>query len=218
MTAFNSVNHLPHIREEYGDLPLLEKDIHADPFEQFKRWFEAHLQTNSKTANAMVLSTVDANNHPDSRIVLLKELDKNEFIFYTQYTSVKGLQMEQNPFVALDFYWPHQVRQVRVRGVVHKISAELSDEYFYSRPLESQLSSIASLQSAELSGREALEAAYQKVCRAHQDNPIVRPDDWGGYAVVPNQIEFWQGRDNRLHDRIQYVRHEKQWCISRLAP
>lgn len=218
MVPSKSIDNLPHIREEYGDSPLLEQHTHDDPIEQFKHWFADHLQTDSKTQNTMVLSTVDEHHHPDSRIVLLKELDKGEFIFYTQYNGVKGLQMEKNPFVALNFYWPHPMRQVRVRGEVYKLSTKLSDEYFYSRPLESQLSSIASFQSKCLSGREELEVAYQQVCQEYADKPVVRPQNWGGYAVVPSQIEFWQGRDNRLHDRIQYLRQANTWCRTRLSP
>ncbi|PJD93929.1 MAG: pyridoxamine 5'-phosphate oxidase [Legionella sp.] len=218
MSSFKSIDHLPQTREEYGARHLLESEMHSNPIEQFKIWFDEYAQTEPTTYNAMVLSTVDHCNHPDSRIVLLKELDKNEFIFYTQYSGVKGLQMENNPFVALNFYWPQQARQVRVRGMVHRISAEQSDEYFYSRPRESQLSCMASPQSLKISGREELEAAYRKVCETYADIMTVRPDSWGGYAVVPDEIEFWQGRDNRLHDRIQYIRHEDNWCMQRLTP
>ncbi len=212
------IDDLAHTREDYGDVVLLETQMHADPLMQFAEWFAAYSALNPQTANAMVLSTVDSQNHPDSRVVLLKELDKNQFIFYTQYNGAKGLQMEMNPFVALNFYWSQQARQVRVRGVVHRISAIESDKYFVSRPRESQLSAMTSSQSMELSGRSELEQAYLQLDSAYAGKPIPRPECWGGYAVVPDQIEFWQGRNNRLHDRIQYSRQGDTWRRCRLAP
>ncbi len=212
------MDELSHIREEYGTVSLLESTVNSDPIEQFKQWFDAYAQIEPKTANAMVLSTVDHNHHPDSRVVLLKELSEGTFVFYSHYSSVKGLQMESTPFVALNFYWPQQMRQVRVRGSVHRVSAAQSDAYFYSRPLESQLSCSASPQSMPIATRTELEAAYQHACIDHALHPVTRPESWGGYAVVPSQIEFWQGRDNRLHDRIQYIRHSDRWQIQRLAP
>ncbi|MCR9191105.1 MAG: pyridoxamine 5'-phosphate oxidase [Gammaproteobacteria bacterium] len=215
----NTIGSLSQTREEYGALALLETNMHSDPIEQFKRWFDDYAQSGSTTHNAMVLSSIDEEQHPDSRVVLLKGLENGEFIFFTHYRSVKGLQIEANPFVALNFYWAHQARQVRVRGIVHRIDVALSDQYFHSRPLESQLSSMALEQSMEISGRDALEDAYHQVFEKYADSKtVVRPESWGGYAVVPNQIEFWQGRDNRLHDRIQYIRHEEKWRMQRLAP
>lgn len=219
MCAFKSIHTLAQTREEYGESALLESQMHPNPIEQFILWFEQYAQTEPSTCNAMVLSTVDADNHPDSRVVLLKELKDGEFVFYTNYNSVKGVQMHNNPFVALNFYWPHQVRQVRVRGTVRQVSAAESDEYFYSRPIESQLSSIASHQSAIVDSREALHAAYQKLLADYtHTHDILRPETWGGYTVTPHQIEFWQGRNNRLHDRIQYTHHENHWTMCRLAP
>lgn len=218
MNLNQSIEHLADTREEYGDTPLLESQMHADPLMQFAEWFAAYSALNPQTANAMVLSTVDSHHHPDSRVVLLKELDKDQFIFYTQYNGVKGLQMEMNPFVALNFYWPQQARQVRVRGAVHRISAIESDKYFASRPRESQLSAMTASQSMELRGRTELEQAYLQRDSAYAGKPIPRPEYWGGYAVVPDQIEFWQGRNNRLHDRIQYSRQGDSWRRCRLAP
>ena len=147
MCALKSINELLHVREEYGQASLLESDMHPDPFEQFKNWVEAYAILDPKNCNAMVLSTIDHHNYPDSRVVLLKELRNGEFIFYTHYTSTKGLQIEANPHVALNFFWSLSYQQIRIRGKAHRVSAEQSDEYFYSRPLESQLSSIASDQS-----------------------------------------------------------------------
>ncbi len=213
-----SIAELPQTREEYGAVALLEADMNPDPFEQFKHWFDQNAQLEPKTYNAMVLSTVDQHHHSDSRVVLLKELAAGEFVFYTHYDSEKGMQMESNPHVSLNFYWSYQARQIRVRGLVHRVSSEQSDEYFYSRPRESQLSSIASSQSSVIANREELDATYQRVCEEYNSKKIVRPESWGGYAVVPSQIEFWQGRDSRLHDRIQYTRNEDQWHMQRLAP
>lgn len=213
-----SINDLSQTREEYGEVALFEADMHPNPFEQFKDWFDQNARMDPKTCNAMVLSTVDQSNHPDSRIVLLKELMEGEFVFYSHYTSEKGLQISSNPQVALNFYWSNQSRQVRIRGWVHRISAAHSDEYFYSRPRASQLSGIASPQSTVLANREELDAAYQRVCAEYSDKDIVRPKSWGGYAVVPSQIEFWQGRNSRLHDRIRYTKNGDHWQMQRLAP
>ena len=218
MCAYKSIDTLPQTREEYGDVSLLESDMDPNPIEQFKCWFDGSAQTEPTTYNAMVLSTVDQNNQPDSRVVLLKELAEGAFVFYTHYSSTKGLQIEANPWVALSFYWPQLSRQVRVRGKAHRVNAEQSDEYFHSRPLESQFSSIASHQSQVIPNQEALIAAYHRVSTEYQNTDIIRPESWGGYAVVPSQIEFWQGRDNRLHDRIQYIRQKEQWTMHRLAP
>ena len=219
MCARKAIHDLSQTREEYGELSLLEADMHPNPIEQFTFWFEQYTQLEPATCNAMVLSTVDADNHPDSRVVLLKELKDGEFVFYTNYHSTKGLQMQHNPFVALNFYWPQQVRQVRVLGTVRHVSAAHSDDYFYSRPIESQLSSIASHQSSVVDSRETLHAAYQDLLTEYQHSQhIVRPETWGGYAVNPHKIEFWQGRDNRLHDRIQYIYQDKNWMMQRLAP
>lgn len=218
MSHYEFIDQLSHTREEYGNVPLQEATMHIDPIEQFKEWFDQYAKYYPQTSNAMVLSTVDHQNHPDSRVVLLKELDKDTFVFYTQYNGVKGLQMETNPFVALNFYWPQLARQVRVRGKVHRVSIDASNKYFDSRPRESQLSAIASSQSMEISGREQLEERYQQLQVDYADKPIARPESWGGFAVVPHQIEFWQGRDNRLHDRIQYLRQNGIWRRCRLAP
>lgn len=208
---------LADIRREYGDLSLNEKDVQACPIAQFQLWFSDILKTETHDPTAMVLSTVDAAGRPDSRVVLLKGIDEGAFIFYTNYTSIKAHQIKANPSVALNFYWPSMARQVRVRGNVRFTSKIQSDEYFSSRPLASQWSALISLQSTEISGRAELERALEAL-RLQNEVPIVRPDYWGGYSVLPFEVEFWQGRDNRLHDRIQYTRHEDVWTFRRLAP
>ncbi|MDP3704722.1 MAG: pyridoxamine 5'-phosphate oxidase [Legionellaceae bacterium] len=214
----NRFDDLPSIRQEYGTLDLLESTLHKNPIDQFEDWFTQHLQAEKNTPNAMVLSTVDQHGSPDSRVVLLKELDNGAFVFYTNYYSVKGLQLDHNPHAALNFYWPELMRQVRVRGVVNRVSKQQADEYFYSRPIASQLSTIASPQSAEISSREELDNALAQALQDYADKKIIRPDHWGGYAVTPEEVEFWQGRDNRLHDRLQYYRKRDTWCCRRLAP
>lgn len=208
---------LADIRREYGDLSLKENEIQACPIAQFQLWFSDILKTEVHDPTAMVLSTVDAAGRPDSRVVLLKGIEDGAFIFYTNYTSIKAHQIKANPTVALNFYWPTMARQVRVRGEVRFTSQKQSDEYFSSRPLASQWSALISPQSAEISGRAELEVALEAL-RLQNEVPVIRPDHWGGYCVLPFEVEFWQGRDNRLHDRIQYIRHEGFWTFRRLAP
>ena len=214
MTQWKS---LGDIRREYGDLRLSEKDVQACPIAQFQVWFSDILKTETADPTAMVLSTVDAKGLPDSRIVLLKGIDDGAFIFYTNYTSIKSNQIQVNPAVALNFYWPSQARQVRVRGTVKPVSKEQSDDYFSSRPLASQWSALISPQSSEISSRAELERALEDL-REKNQQPIIRPDHWGGYFVTPYEMEFWQGRDNRLHDRIQYILKVATWTHRRLAP
>ena len=208
---------LADIRREYGDLSLNEQDVQACPIAQFQLWLSDILQTEIHDPTAMVLSTVDVDGQPDSRVVLLKGIDDGAFIFYSNYTSVKAHQIQANSAVALNFYWPSMARQVRVRGKVKFTSAKQSDDYFSSRPLASQWSALISPQSSQISGRAELEQALEAL-RKQDEVPIIRPDHWGGYCVVPHEVEFWQGRDNRLHDRIQYISQDSAWTYRRLAP
>ena len=214
----NGIEDLLNIRQEYGELDFLEKDLAPDPITQFEDWFKQYSLVAKYIPNSMVLSTVDSDGWPDSRVVLLKGLDKDQFVFYTNYYSAKGLQLAANPHAALNFYWFEQMRQIRVRGTVAKVSEEQADEYFHSRPLLSQFSTIASKQSQEVSSREALFADFDKVVKMYGGKEAPRPKDWGGYALKPLEVEFWQGRDNRLHDRIQYYYKDDIWCFRRLAP
>jgi pyridoxamine 5'-phosphate oxidase len=208
---------LADIRREYGDLRLSEADIDHCPIQQFRRWFSEILQTETYDPTAMVLATVDNQGNPDCRVVLLKDIDGGAFVFYSNYNSIKAQQIRVNARVALNFYWPSMARQVRVRGTVEYTSDTQSDAYFASRPVESQLSALISPQSAEISSRAELEKALS-VLRESNQTPIIRPEHWGGYRVIPTEIEFWQGRDNRLHDRIQYIHNEQSWSFRRLAP
>jgi pyridoxamine 5'-phosphate oxidase len=206
------------IRREYGNLSLNEENVLASPIAQFEEWFAEVLQTEKSDPTAMVLSTVDECGYPDARVVLLKGLEDQAFVFYTNYQSSKALHLNKVPYAALTFYWPQTARQVRIRGKVEKISAEQSDAYFSSRPTLSQLSAISSPQSKIVAGRVILDEQLKNLTQQYQNKPISRPEYWGGYKLLPTEFEFWQGRDNRLHDRLQYLLKQGQWKIQRLAP
>ncbi len=209
---------LSNIRREYGDLSLSDANAMACPIAQFNHWLDDVLKTETSDPTAMLLSTVDEQGHPDSRVVLLKNLEAGGFVFYTNYQSSKATQMDKHPYVALNFYWQVSVRQVRIRGQAHQVSEVQSDDYFASRPRLSQFSAIISPQSREISTRAELEGALNELIANHQQERVMRPKHWGGYRVVPEEFEFWQGRDNRLHDRIQYYREQGEWRHRRLAP
>ncbi len=215
MTNFRSI---ADIRRDYGELNLDENVIPQDPIAQFQLWFEDVLKNETNDPTAMILSTVDNKGHPDSRVVLLKGIEAGNFLFYTNYQSAKSKQMQNKPYAALNFYWPHMARQVRIRGAVQQVSNEQSDRYFLSRPIKSQFSAIISPQSHEITNRAALENSLNDLIQQHGQEAVIRPDYWGGYKVIPDEIEFWQGRDNRLHDRIHYYRQHGQWQHHRLAP
>lgn len=207
------------IRQEYLMASLRKSDLDESPVNQFQHWFQDAVSASVDDANAMTLSTVDENSTPKSRIVLLKGIEANQFIFFTNYHSHKGLQIAQNNHVALNFLWKELQRQVRIEGVATEISTQESEEYFASRPYESQLGAWASSQSEDLDNREILETRYEQLQKNYQDKPIPKPPHWGGYAVDPVYIEFWQGRANRLHDRICYRRDSgRVWHKQRLNP
>ena len=206
------------IRREYGDLALDEESLPPNPFIQFQQWFSEVLKTELSDPTAMILSTVDNNNHPDSRVVLLKGIENESFIFYTNYSSSKAHQLRHMPYAALNFYWPQMARQVRIRGEVLLVSEAQSDEYFASRPITSQIGAIVSQQSHVIASRQELEAAFNELIAKNGQESAARPKTWGGYQVCPNEFEFWQGRTNRLHDRIQYCKTDNGWQFMRLAP
>lgn len=218
MVSHTSPGPLADVRREYGHLSLDEKETPASPFLQFEHWITDARAHEQDDPTAMVLSTVDADGCPDSRVVLLKGLELDRFIFYTNYTSTKALEMHTTPHVALNFYWPKMARQVRIRGQVKRVSTAQSDTYFASRPRLSQLSAMASAQSQPLESRANLEQRIDELSRHYEQQAIPRPEYWGGYAVTANEIEFWQGRDNRVHDRICYRREGDAWVKVRLAP
>ncbi|MCC7030722.1 MAG: pyridoxamine 5'-phosphate oxidase [Chitinophagaceae bacterium] len=207
------------MRQEYLMTSLSETDMDQDPVVQFQHWFEQALHSSIDDVNAMTLSTADMQGIPSSRIVLLKGIQQGQFVFYTNYQSRKGRELESNPQVSLNFYWKELQRQVRIAGPVSKTSAEDSEEYFASRPLESQLGAWASHQSEILDSRAMLEARFEEIKQKYRDLPVPKPPHWGGFAVDPVYIEFWQGRANRLHDRICYQKQAaSQWLRQRLNP
>jgi len=212
---------LDQMRKSYQLSGLHEHEVHPDPFNQFQQWFDqanAAEVPNWLEVNAMTLSTASTNGAVTSRIVLLKGIDSGRFMFFSNYKSAKAMQMEANPAVALCLLWPHVERQVRICGHVEKTSRKISIDYFRSRPRGSQLGALISNQSSTLDSRESLEQSLRHFESLYEGQDIPCPEHWGGYAVTPDEIEFWQGRDNRLHDRIVYRRQSSQWTISRLAP
>jgi pyridoxamine 5'-phosphate oxidase len=206
------------LRKDYGQARLDESDVADDPMDQFTRWFEEALKAEVNEPNAMSVATVGADGRPTSRIVLVKQFDARGFTWYTNYDSQKGKQLASKPFAALLFFWSELERQVRIEGRVERTSAEESDKYFNSRPLKSRLSAIASEQSEPIANRAALEEHYEQVARQYGEAPP-RPQHWGGFRLVPERIEFWQGRRSRFHDRIVYTRQEDgSWTRQRLQP
>ncbi len=208
------------IREEYLLLTLDESDVLENPVEQFENWFQQAIQSKIADVNAMTLCTVDQQNIPNGRNVLLKGIENNEFRFFTNYNSQKGKEILANPHVTLVFYWKELQRQVRIRGTVQKVSEQDSIEYFHSRPRESQIGAWVSHQSEILSSRKELEIKTENFEQEFKQlDQIPKPDYWGGFAVSPIYIEFWQGRANRLHDRICYtLQSDGTWKKGRLSP
>jgi len=214
----NEKTPLANLRVDYKSAEFNETHVRQNPVEQFEIWFNDSIEAKIYEPNAMTLATVSNAGIPNARIVLLKEFDATGFVFYTNYESHKGQELENNPNVALVFFWKELARQVHIKGKVEKISREESDEYFHSRPRESQIGAWASKQSSEIPDREFLEERFQKLQNEYNGEEIPLPTFWGGYRVIPHEIEFWQGRENRLHDRIIYLLTGNGWKISRLSP
>lgn len=207
------------LRKDYQLAALGEQDVDKDPFRQFDKWWQEALQGEVDEANAMTLATSTPEGKPTARIVLLKSFDEQGFVFFSNYESRKGQEMDANSQVSLLFFWRELQRQVRIDGIVSKVSAEMSDEYYHSRPLGSRIGAIASPQSRVIADRDVLEEWVSKVTERYSLEAPPRPIYWGGYRVKPLLIEFWQGRSSRLHDRIQYTPgSEGSWQIARLAP
>ncbi len=204
-------------RREYGERSLNEEDAADSPFVQFDKWFADALSEEVRDPTAMVLSTVDARGCPNSRVVLLKGLEDGAFVFYTNYESTKAIELAHTPYAALNFYWPELSRQVRVRGSVERVSRSVSDAYFSSRSVMSQCSAIVSPQSRVIDSRETLLHKAEQLMEKQAAEAIVCPSYWGGFSVLAEDIEFWQGRDHRLHDRILYEKKESVWSKLRLA-
>lgn len=208
------------LRREYARARLDERDVSHDPIVEFARWFAEAQEAEVLEVNAMTLATATADGVPSARIVLLKAFDERGFVFFTDYRSRKGGELEANPRAALVFYWGELERQVRITGGVALTSRAESEEYFHSRPLGSRLGAWVSHQSRVIPGRSVLEEDLREVERRFKDGKVPLPSHWGGYRVVPDVIEFWQGRESRLHDRIRYVREAggKGWRVDRLSP
>ena len=207
---------LADIRQEYIAKPLLEADMQDSPLQQFQRWLDDYISINPLEPTAMTLATVTEDNAPDSRVVLLKGIWDDGFVFYTNYQSAKGQDIEKNPHVALNFYWPELFRQVRVKGLAKRLPSDLSDAYFSSRPYASQCAAIISPQSQMIESKQTLQRKLDEMIQ--ENKTLKRPDYWGGFVVYPLSIEFWQGQKGRFHDRLQYLKAKDDWRLLRLAP
>lgn len=210
-------NDIAAIRKDYKLESLLETDANSNPFEQFGHWWQQAVESEVDEVNAMYVSTVDEDGYPHGRIVLLKSFDEHGFVFFTNYQSNKGNQIATNPKASITFFWKELERQVRLVGTLEKISEQESDIYFNSRPIGSQIGAWSSPQSKAIPNREIL-TANEAFYTAKFGNQVPRPPHWGGYRLAPKSFEFWQGRSNRLHDRLYYTPQEAGWKVTRLAP
>jgi pyridoxamine 5'-phosphate oxidase len=209
---------LARMRQEYDERGLRKSDLVADPLEQFARWFDEARNAPILEPNAMTLATVDAAGQPSARTVLLKAVDRRGVTFYTNLESRKARELAVNARAALLFWWPPQGRQVRFEGEIERVDDAEADAYFATRPRGSQIGAWASAQSTVVADRAALDAAEREMAARFADGPVPRPPFWGGYRLVPTGVEFWQGRINRLHDRLRYTRRGDHWDLERLAP
>lgn len=210
---------LADLRKEYSKASLDISNVLTNPIDQFNKWFDEALKTEIPEPNAMSLATVSKNNRPSCRIVLLKGIEDNKFLFYTNYQSHKGKELENNPVCALTFFWPELERQVRIEGTATRVDEKKSEEYFQSRPLGSQIGAWASPQSSVIENRVILEERAKQIEKRFEGKTILpKPKQWGGFQVDPSMIEFWQGRESRLHDRIEFIKVDGNWTIHRLAP
>ncbi len=206
------------LRYEYGNTPLLEEALEADPIGEFEKWLLEAVHADVMEPNAMVLATITRTGYPTSRTVLLKGFDRKGFVFFTNYESRKGEHLAEHPFASLTFWWKEIYRQVNIEGAVKRVSRKESVEYFKKRPRGAQLAALASHQSKPLATRLEIEAAFAYLKKKYRGKPIPCPKGWGGYRLIPDRMEFWQGRASRLHDRFVYVKTDGEWVLSRLSP
>ncbi len=219
--ALNNMNRddpFKAVRKEYTSGQLDEESVDRDPLKQFKAWFDAVMSSDVVEPNACALATTGSDARPSVRMVLLKGIDERGMIFFSNYSSTKGLQIDSNPHAAMLFYWAQFERQVRIEGEIEKLDETASDAYFTSRPRDAQIGAIVSRQSTPVASRAIINDAVEDFSKAHPEGPLQRPPYWGGYRIVPRSFEFWQGRENRLHDRVRYVREAQGWRIERLWP
>lgn len=210
---------IAQIRREYTKQKLSKQSVRQSPIDQFDQWLSEAIESNCMEPTGMCISTVSSSNTPSSRMVLLKGVNNGEFIFFTNYQSRKGEQLENNPNISALFFWAELERQVIIEGDVKKCSAEESDAYFQSRPWKSRIGAIISPQSQPIKNRSYIKKAFLLEAAKHRPDFVPRPLHWGGYRIKPNRIEFWQGRSNRLHDRVVFTKgQEEAWLIQRLAP
>ncbi len=209
---------LAALRNEYGNKELNDNSLRKDPFEQFKDWLDDAIEIGANEPNAMAISTISKDNKPRSRYVLFKDLVEKEIVFHTHYESPKAIEILSNPNISGLFYWPEIHRQIRFEGTCKKASAEVSDAYFNSRPRGGQLSAIVSRQSEVIQSRDEIDKKINELENEYINSEIKRPDNWGGFSISIDYWEFWQGRDNRTHDRFSYSLREDQWEIERLSP
>ena len=205
-------------RVDYQTSELRRKDLVESPVEMFRIWFEQVEGIHPFESTAMTLSTTSKDGKPSSRVVLLKGYDENGFVFYTNYESRKGREIEENPYGSLNFYWPSQERQVRINGKLRKVSRSKTEKYFHSRPLRSQIAALTSNQSGVIENRGALKKKFDELEKEFEGKDVPLPENWGGYRMEHRSVEFWQGRRDRMHDRFVYIKNGTIWQIERLAP
>ena len=205
-------------RVDYKASELRLKDLVESPVEMFRIWFDQVEGMHPFESTAMTLSTANKDGKPSSRVVLLKGYDENGFVFYTNYESRKGREIEENPYGSLNFYWPSQERQIRINGKLRKVSRSRSEKYFHSRPLRSQIAALASNQSGVIENRDVLKKKFDELEKEFEGKVIPLPDNWGGYRLEHRSVEFWQGRRDRMHDRFVYTKNGTIWQMERLAP
>lgn len=206
-----------NFRKEYNSNQIHDL-VHSNPIDWFAQWLKEAIESKEPEPTAMVLSTVSTSNTPSSRVVLLKKYSEEGFVFFTNYSSRKGEQIEKNKAVSIVFFWPNTERQVRIEGEIAPVAKEESDSYFHSRPIESQINAIISPQSKPLESKEWLVKKHTELLHTAESTTLMRPEYWGGYCISPNRIEFWQGRPGRLHDRIEFKKSDSGWSTTRLAP